>query len=73
MTELPTPFQSYIHKSRYARFKYDENRRETWEETVTRYFDFFTEHLKEQCDYTLTDNNRKREKMLRVITVPILQ
>ena len=59
MTELPTQYQAYIHQSRYARFKYDENRRETWNETVSRYFNFFEEHLKETNDYTLTTNNRK--------------
>ena len=59
MTELPTKYQSYIFKSRYARYLWDEGRRETWSETVNRYFDFFSEHLKEQCDYTLTENNRK--------------
>jgi len=39
-------YQQFIHKSRYARWLEDENRRETWEETVNRYFDFFEEHLK---------------------------
>jgi len=39
-------YQQFIHKSRYARWLEDENRRETWEETVKRYFDFFEEHLK---------------------------
>ena len=52
---LPTPYQEYIHLSRYARYRYDDNRRETWDETVDRYFDFFKEHLHEQCDYNLTD------------------
>ena len=55
---LPTSFQEYIHKSRYARYLWEDNRRETWGETVSRYFDFFTEHLDEQCGYKLTDNNR---------------
>jgi ribonucleoside-diphosphate reductase alpha chain len=52
---LPTPYQEYIHLSRYARYRYEDNRRETWNETVNRYFDFFKEHLKEQCDFKLTD------------------
>ena len=52
---LPTPYQEYIHLSRYARYRYEDNRRETWDETVDRYFDFFKEHLHEQCDYNLTD------------------
>jgi ribonucleoside-diphosphate reductase alpha chain len=34
---LPTDYQSFIHTSRYARWLDDENRRETWQETVYRY------------------------------------
>lgn len=33
--------QKYVHKSRYARWIEAEGRRETWEETVTRYCDFW--------------------------------
>ena len=51
---LPTSYQQYIHLSRYARFDYDKNRRETWPETVDRYFDFFQEHIEEMCDTKLT-------------------
>ena len=36
-------YQSFIHKSRYARWLESEGRRETWEETVQRYVDFFKE------------------------------
>jgi len=57
--QLPTPYQQYIHASRYARYSYENNRRETWDETVTRYFNFFEEHLYDNHDYKLTDNNRK--------------
>jgi len=46
-TELPTPYQSYIHLSRYSRWLPEKNRRETWEETVGRYFDFFDDHIQE--------------------------
>ena len=52
---LPTPYQEYIHLSRYARYRYKDNRRETWNETVNRYFNFFKGHLKEQCDFNFTD------------------
>ena len=52
---LPTPYQEYIHLSRYARYRYEDNRRETWNETVNRYFNFFKGHLKEQCDFNFTD------------------
>lgn len=34
---LKTPFQQVIATSRYARWNDDENRRETWDETVARY------------------------------------
>ena len=50
---LPTSYQEFIHLSRYSRWLPEEGRRETWNETVTRYFDFFTSHIKEMCDYNL--------------------
>ena len=34
-------YQQYIHKSRYARYLPSEERRETWEETVERYLNYF--------------------------------
>lgn len=34
-------YQQFIHSSRYARWLPDEQRRETWEETVDRYISFF--------------------------------
>ena len=34
---LPTDYQRFIATSRYARWLEDEGRRETWEETVSRY------------------------------------
>jgi len=34
-------YQQFIHKSRYARWMSEEGRRETWEETVQRYVDFW--------------------------------
>ncbi len=36
-------YQQYIHKSRYARWREEDNRRETWEETVQRYIDFWVD------------------------------
>src|SRR6056300_73490 len=34
-------YQEYIHKSRYARYIPEEQRRENWDETVRRYCDYF--------------------------------
>ena len=38
---LPTQYQEFIALSRYARWLPEEKRRETWEETVTRYADYW--------------------------------
>jgi ribonucleoside-diphosphate reductase alpha chain len=37
---LPTDYQTFIATSRYARWLEDENRRETWTETVQRYINY---------------------------------
>ena len=55
---LPTSYQKYIHTSRYARFIDDKGRRETWDETVTRYFDFMEKHLKKNHKYNLSKELR---------------
>ena len=57
---LPTQYQQFIHLSRYSRWLPEEGRRETWDETIARYFGFFKEHLKEMCDYDL-DTKTKNE------------
>ena len=57
---LPTEYQEFIHLSRYSRWIPEKGRRETWDETVSRYFDFFTEHLQEQNDFKLDEVSRKR-------------
>jgi len=55
---LPTDYQNFIALSRYARWKEDEQRRETWSETVARYFDYITKHLVTKHDYQLSDSLR---------------
>jgi len=44
-------YKTYIHKSRYARWLPDKGRRESWEETVTRYCDFWKERFPEVFPY----------------------
>lgn len=44
-------YQTYIHKSRYARWLDDKGRRENWEETVTRYCDFWKKRYPESFPY----------------------
>jgi ribonucleoside-triphosphate reductase (thioredoxin) len=55
-----TPYQTYIAKSRYARFLDDKGRREHWGETVKRYFDFMEKQLKEKNNFTLTPELRSK-------------
>jgi len=40
-----TNYEAFIHQSRYARWIPEENRRETWGQTVDRYINFFKQHL----------------------------
>ncbi len=46
-------YETYIAKSRYARYLDSQNRRENWSETVDRYMKFMAEHLKENNSYTI--------------------
>ena len=48
-----TPYQEFIYKSRYARWIEEEERREDWDETVTRYLRFMEKHLAEKHGYNL--------------------
>ena len=56
--KLPTDYQNFIALSRYARWKEDEQRRETWGETVQRYFDYMDKHLADNHNYKLSDELR---------------
>jgi len=55
---LPTSYQEFIYLSRYSRWLPEKERRETWDETVARYFNFFTEHLNETHEYKLSKSLR---------------
>ena len=50
---LPTNYQSFIHMSRYSRWLEEEQRRETWEETIDRYLSFMVTHLSNNYTYDL--------------------
>lgn len=42
---IADPYRNFIAVSRYSRWLEDENRRETWEETVDRYVSFMKNHM----------------------------
>lgn len=48
---IENPYENFIALSRYARWIPEENRRETWGETVDRYFLFMLNHLFENHSY----------------------
>ena len=54
---LPTPYQQFIHKSRYARWLDDEQRRENWDETVFRYTNFMRNQVRGKHQYEISDTD----------------
>jgi len=72
---LPTDYQNYIAKSRYARFRDDLGRREHWHETVGRYFDFFEAELAEHNGYTVTQSLRSEleDAVLNLAIMPSMR
>ena len=48
-------YRNFIHISRYARWIENENRRETWVETVDRYMTFMKNHLVTSYNYDSSD------------------
>ena len=68
---LPTSYQDFIHLSRYSRWLESEGRRETWEETVDRYFDFFKNHLKENHNY-VEEESTVRELRKAVLNLEVM-
>jgi ribonucleoside-diphosphate reductase alpha chain len=68
---LPSLYQDFIHLSRYSRWIESEYRRESWEETVKRYFDFFEGTLKEKNKFILSSELRN-ELETAVINLEIM-
>ena len=48
---IENPYENFIALSRYARWLEEENRRETWGETVDRYFNFMVDALETKHNY----------------------
>lgn len=57
--EKPGIYETFIAKSRYARYIDSDKRRENWGETVSRYFDFVTKHIQTEQNYTISAELRK--------------
>jgi len=76
-TELPTNYQQFIHLSRYARWNEEKGRRETWEETVSRYFDFFVTHIQhlapDTAHVTINVRNELEKAVLNLDIMPSMR
>lgn len=72
---LPTLYQQFIHLSRYSRWLPEKGRRETWQETVDRYFNFFDEHLKDNHKFKLPKETREelRQAVLNIEVLPSMR
>lgn len=51
MSTISNPYENFIALSRYARWIEENSRRETWDETVDRYFEHMLSHLKRKHNY----------------------
>jgi ribonucleoside-diphosphate reductase alpha chain len=72
MTELPTLYQSFIHRSRYAKWIEEESRRETWEETVDRFMGYMVDV---QCKGKISPSERDeiRKGVLTLEVMPSMR
>lgn len=71
MSNLPTTYQQFIHISRYARWLETEQRRETWEETVSRYCNFFSKRFEGAYDDVIF--NELKPAILKTEVLPSLR
>jgi len=72
---LPTPYQQFIHKSRYARWLETEQRRENWDETVDRYIRFMNNQIlgKHNVELSANDINDLRDAILSQEIMPSMR
>ena len=73
---LPTTYQQFIATSRYSRWQDELGRRETWEESVSRYFTFFLEKLSAEgrlTDRVVSELHECREAVLNLEVMPSMR
>lgn len=68
--KLPTPYQEFIYKRTYSRFLHGQNRRETFDESVQRYHDFFVPRIPEQW---LDEWKEATDAILRLEVMPSMR
>lgn len=67
------PYRNFIAVSRYSRWLEEEGRRETWAETVSRYFDFMKEHMSTNYPKVKIDWKRLENAVLNHEVMPSMR
>jgi len=72
---ISNPYQNFIATSKYARWLDDEGRRETWSETVDRYFNFMASHLEKNHGYVPEESllNEIKNEVLNLNLMPSMR
>jgi ribonucleoside-diphosphate reductase alpha chain len=70
---LPTAYQSFIHKSRYSRWLPEENRREEFDETVSRFIDNTVNKALASIDYAGGINYEIEQAILGLEVMPSMR
>ena len=68
MADALTPFQSFIFISRYSRWLPSQNRRESWDECVDRWWNYFTNKVP-----SLTERPDVKEAILNLEVLPSMR
>ena len=68
-------YQQFIHLSRYARWRDDLGRRESWNETVDRYVDFMADTVKRNNGYNMSGTLKQdlRDSILNRQVLPSMR
>lgn len=74
MTKMDT-YSQFISKSRYSRYLPEKRRRENWNETVARYFNFMEDHLLKNNNHALTRDlrNELEQAVLNLDVMPSMR
>jgi ribonucleoside-triphosphate reductase len=70
---ISDPYRNFIAVSRYSRWLEEEGRRETWAETVGRYFTFMKQHMSENYPKVKIDWKRLENAVLNHEVMPSMR
>lgn len=70
---IEDPYRNFIAVSRYSRWLEEEGRRETWAETVDRYFTFMKQHMNENYPKVKIDWKRLEKAVLNHEVMPSMR